>query len=374
MSHNPSDTHIAFAVINDLTYDQRMIRICSSLVNEGYQVTLIGRVLTSSQNIQNQSYNQLRLRCWFNKGPLFYLEYNFRLFWHFMRSKYDVFCACDLDTAAAIHLAGRLKKRPRIYDAHEYFTQVPELINRPTKQRIWKWVGNWTIPKFDVRYTVNRPLADELARLYNCEFGVVMNCPVRMPIKLRSTEQADNPAVLLYQGALNVGRGIEQMIEAMQRIDRAELWIVGEGDISSLCRKLVVDFGVSNKVKFLGRVEPSELYAITQNATIGLNLLDGNSLNYYYSLANKFFDYMHAGVPSVNMNFPCYNEILSQHPVGITIESLDPVHLADVLNVLLADQNGLKQMNNACILASERYQWANEIGTLTKLISSIKTN
>jgi uncharacterized protein (DUF302 family) len=71
---------IYFTVINDLSYDQRMQRICSSLASAGYDVTLVGRKLKSSKELKNQLFKQMRLKCFINKGKFFYLEYNIRLF------------------------------------------------------------------------------------------------------------------------------------------------------------------------------------------------------------------------------------------------------------------------------------------------------
>ena len=62
---------IFFLVTTDITYDQRMIRICTSLAKAGYKITLIGRKMKTSVPLIEQSFKQKRIRCFFEKGKLF---------------------------------------------------------------------------------------------------------------------------------------------------------------------------------------------------------------------------------------------------------------------------------------------------------------
>jgi glycosyltransferase involved in cell wall biosynthesis len=408
------EKHLVFAVINDLSYDQRMIRICNSLAKSGYQVTLVGRQLSESLPLQEQSFFQKRMQCWFRSGPIFYLEYNIRLFFHLLVNNYDVFGACDLDTALATHLAGRLKRKKRIFDAHEFFTEVPEVMNRSFVKSVWKRIGQWTIPKFHLRYTVNQALAEKLEEVYGVGFGVVRNLPEegeRNPpaLKLRraergvgNEEQAEQPTpklrrseevwsqkrgagkqksqfenkeskekIILYQGALNAGRGLEQIIDAMPMIDGAKLWLVGDGDLNAALRERCTSLDLDDKVLFWGKKTPAELKKITPLATIGLNLLDEASLNYYYSLANKFFDYMQDGIPSINMCFPAYEKILKDHFIGICIDSLHPDQLAVTINELFANSERIEQMKSNCATAIDLFRWENEQEELLSLIHQL---
>jgi glycosyltransferase involved in cell wall biosynthesis len=364
---------LAFLVINDLTYDQRMIRICSTLAEAGYVVTLVGRSLAESVPLVPQPFMQKRLRCMFRKGVLFYIEYNIRLLHFLLFHPFDGYCACDLDTALPVHIAGTLRKKARILDAHEYFTEVPEVMDRPFVKAVWKWVGRATVPHFHLRYTVNRSLADVLAKVYGVPFGVIRNLPSpRIPDETpAAAAKGSGKNIILYQGALNAGRGLEQMIQAMPSIQDAELWLVGEGDLSRALREQARETGMQERIIFLGKKSPDELLSITRKATIGLNLLIPGSLNYYYSLANKFFDYMHCGVPSVNMCFPAYREILDEYPVGICIEALEPGPLASVLNGLLKDEGKLSRMKEAAGKARSHFQWPAEARRLVALYDGL---
>ncbi|HYG14123.1 MAG TPA: glycosyltransferase, partial [Bacteroidia bacterium] len=281
---------IIFTVINDLTYDQRMNRICTSLAGAGYEVLLVGRTLPGSQPLKTRSYGQKRLRCFFNKGKLFYAEYNMRLLFFLLFTSFDIICSIDLDTLVPGYLSGKLKRKPVVFDAHEYFTEVPEVINRPATKRIWEWVANTFIPKVNYCYTVGPILAELFSKKYGAKFETIMNAPVTKPLPPVDRQ----PNVLLYQGALNKGRGIENYIDMMPMLPGFQLWIVGEGDLSSALRARVKEKNVTEQVKFTGKIEPEKLFETTCAAFIGLNVSENIGMSYYYSLNNKFFDHIHA--------------------------------------------------------------------------------
>src|SRR6266511_4771316 len=110
---------LVFTVTNDLSYDQRMIRICTSLSLAGYHVTLVGRKQKKSIAPDPASFHQKRLSCFFEKGKAFYIEYNIRLFFFLLLKKSDLICAIDLDTILPCYFISKLKNTNRVYDAHE---------------------------------------------------------------------------------------------------------------------------------------------------------------------------------------------------------------------------------------------------------------
>lgn len=351
-------TSIIFIVINDLTYDQRMIRICKSLVKNNYDVLLVGRKLTKSIPLQSQPFQQKRLNCFFQKGKFFYLEYNLRLLFFLWKKKFDAVCAIDLDTILPAYYICNWRRKKLVYDAHEFFTEVPEVIERPLVKKIWEWVGKKTVPTCEYCYTVGYSLAEVLKDKYGTRFEVIRNMPeFNDPEKINSL--APRP-IILYQGALNVGRGLEEMLEAMTEIKDAELWIAGEGDLSGFLRKKTIQLQVENKVKFLGYLLPDDLRKITPQATIGINLLKNSSLNYYYSLANKTFDFVQAKVPAIHMNFPEYQNLMKEKEVGILIENLKKESIVEAVNILLQDEKYYKRLKNNCADARLIWAWENE--------------
>lgn len=207
-----SPMRIVFSVTNDLTYDQRMHRICGTLAANGYAVTLVGRALPSSNALETRSFQQKRLHCIFKKGVLFYAEYNLRLFLYLLVSRFDAVCSIDLDTLPAGCLASLLRRKKRVFDAHEYFTEVPEVVDRPTIKWFWERVARTCLPFYRHAYTVGPALARLFEEKYKVEFGVVRNVPTKAPSQNRQTTNAHK--TILYQGALNEGRGIENHVRS----------------------------------------------------------------------------------------------------------------------------------------------------------------
>lgn len=359
---------IIFTVTNDLTYDQRMQRICTSLADAGYDVLLIGRKRRGSKSLQQTVYKQDRLSGFFNKGKLFYVEFNIRLFFYLLFKKCDIICAIDMDTLLPVFLAGKIKGKKVVFDAHEYFSEVPELIGRPLTKSIWRKIELLLIPQIQYAYTVSETLAKVFKEKYGTEFKVIRNLPVYKEEQLPDPDNKEK--VLLYQGALNKGRGLEQMIFAMKNID-AILWLAGEGDLSEELRELVKNEGLGEKVKFLGYVLPADLKELTKNAWLGINLLDNISLSYYYSLANKTFDYIHAGVPVFNMNFPEYRNLNNKYKTGILLDKLDNDKIADAINNLFKMSDLYHVMVNNCLTAAKELNWQEEKKKLTEFYNNV---
>ena len=360
---------------NDLVYDRRMIRIGESLATEGYEVLLVGRQLNDSQAFNNQLIKHKRFKLFFNKGKFFYLEYNFRLFFWLLFQRFDIVCGIDLDTILPCFLVSILRGgKPCVYDAHELFTEVPEVVRRPMIRRIWLGVEKFVVPKLKFCYTVSQSVADEFERRYNIKFEVIRNLPNRSPKPLmadlthRSSPKTHNSSlithhsslIILYQGNLNEGRGLETAVEAMQYIENAELWIAGDGDLGLILRGMVKDLKLENKVKFLGYIQPKDLADITQQAAIGLHVSEDKGLSYQYSLANKFLDYIQAGVPQICTQFIEYQRLNHEFNVAILIEKTDLTLLLNALNLLLNDTELYRTLQQNCLKAAVVLNWEME--------------
>ncbi|WP_421799616.1 glycosyltransferase [Haliscomenobacter sp.] len=351
---------LVFTVTNDLCYDQRMQRICSTLCAEGHEVTLVGRFRKTSPLLLAATYRQVRLICWFEKGKLFYLEYNLRLFWWLLlRKSFDVYTGIDLDTIMPCLGVARLKGKKCYYDAHEYFSEVPEVVDRPLTKRIWELVARICVPRVDRAYTVGPALAQIFQKRYGIPFQVVRNMPFQNSSPPQLLNSSTSP-IILYQGVLNAGRGLETAIAAMQKIEGAVLWLAGEGDLSQELRQLAKDLQVESKVRFLGYLSPVELRSVTQQASIGLNLLENRGLSYYYSLANKAFDYVQAGVPSIQMNFPEYLALQEEHQVFYLINRLEVEVLMQAIEHLLGDNELYLALQEHCKIAAKEWCWERE--------------
>lgn len=343
-----------FAVTTDLNHDQRMQRICGSLAKAGYEVELVGRCKPDSKPLLPQPYRQHRLQCRFNKGKLFYLEYMLRLYVYLGRTAYDACCAIDLDTALPVYFRAKRAGKPFVYDAHEYFPEVVEVTDRKVVKAIWTAVESFIVRRTEYAYTVTESIAGIFLEKYNTRFAVIRNVPMLYTFEQSSEE----PKTILYQGAVNAGRGLEQLLYAMVGLD-ATLLVCGDGDVLPHLRVLAEQLNISHKVKFMGQVLPSELLHITRRCQVGVMLLENRGLSYYYSLANKFFDYIHAGVPQLVIDFPEYRQLNQKYHVGL-LTSIEVAEIRQKLNLLLTDKALHSTLKRNCELARHELNWQHE--------------
>jgi glycosyltransferase involved in cell wall biosynthesis len=332
-----------------------MIRICNSLSAAGYDITLVGRKLKSSVPLTTQPFKQKRINCLFEKGKLFYAEYNIRLFFYLLFKKMDCIGAIDLDTILPCYFISQIKKTKRIYDAHELFCEMKEIVTRPDIYRIWKKIERFTVPKFTSGYTVNQPIADEFKKMYRVNYEVIRNIAVLKEIE--PVEKKEK--FILYQGAVNEGRSFETLIPAFKNIN-CKLIICGDGNFLQQAKQLVIDKELQDKVIFKGKIKPEELLVITQQAYIGITLFENKGLSNYYSLGNRFFDYLHAGIPQLCVNYPLYKEINNLLPIAILIDDLSPANIAAQLNNLLVNEVWYNELQQNCLKLRQTLNWQQE--------------
>lgn len=358
---------IIVSVTNDLVTDNRVHKVCTSLCNMGFQVLLIGRKLSSSPEIK-RNYSTKRFRLWFNKRAFFYAEYNIRLFVYLLFVKADIFLANDLDTLSANFLAAKIRSKDLVYDSHEYFTEVPELIKRPNVKKIWEWLERKIVPNIKFTYTVCQSIANIYKEKYGVDFKVVRNIPRSSDIRFKKRKKPTK--TILYQGALNINRGLQQAILAMHFIKNAKLQLIGDGDICEELKALVQAEKLSNKVEFIGRIPINELANYTRNADLGLSIEEDMGLNYRFALPNKLFDYIHAEVPVVVSNLPEMKELVEQYKIGEIADSLEPQKLATLINSALNDTEKHQIWEKNLKIARKELTWENEEIVLQSIFSN----
>ena len=357
---------IVLTVTSDPAYDQRMIRICTSLQKAGYDVLLIGRLRPNSTELPERPFRQMRIRQRIDSGKLFYATYNLKLLWKLLFIKADCFCAIDLDTILPVYYASRMRKLPRVYDAHELFCEMEEVVTRPATQKMWYAIERHTVPNFQFGYTVNGSYVKEYQRLYGVHYAIVRNATVLRPLNIPEKPEK----IILYQGAVNHGRCFPELIAAMQNVD-AKLVICGEGNFYEEAQALVKKLNLEQKIIFKGYVKPEKLRNYTLSAYIGITLFVATSRSNELSLANRFFDYMHSGVPQLCMNYPEYAAINSRYEVANLLDEVNPEVIASALNRMLTDESYYMHLQEQCLLARKEYCWQNEEKRLLEVYARV---
>ncbi len=360
------------AVTNDLETDQRVHRTCVALHETGWRVTLVGRHLPESKPIV-RPYATCRMRLLFRKSVLFYAEYNLRLFVKLLLAKADLFYANDSDTLLAVYCAARMRRKPLCFDAHELFPEVPELTTRPRVKAVWERLERFLFPRLQrYRYgvaavTVCRSIADYYHDRYGLQMHVVRNVP--LPYDVADVPPVDiehrkGRKVLLYQGAVNVGRGVERLVDAMPYLDDCLLLIIGTGDIMEAVRARVHSRGVEDRVQLLGRMEPALLRRYTVQADLGMSLLDNMGLNYYYAFPNRIADFVQAHVPVLATDFPEMRRVVEDYGIGTLVADKDysPELLAGHIRKALCHWQGMptEEKRRRFVRAAAELNWQHD--------------
>ncbi|MDZ7777972.1 MAG: glycosyltransferase [Bacteroidales bacterium] len=183
---------------------------------------------------------------------------------------------------------------------------------------------------------------ESIAELYNKEYGKKLACGKKHPtakgfaqqLSRRELGLPEDKTILILQGAgINVDRGVEELVEAMREVrDDALLLIVGSGDVIGQLKQRAKELQMGPKIQFIPKVPLEKLMAYTTVADIGLTVDNETNINYRYSLPNKLFDYIRAGIPVIASRLPEIERVITKYDIGAFIENHNPAHIATIIN------------------------------------------
>jgi glycosyltransferase involved in cell wall biosynthesis len=359
---------VVSVVSNDIVTDNRVHKIALSLEANGYEVTVIGRRFKKTEKILDRKYRIRRFRLLFNKGPLFYLNLNIRLFFYLLFNDSRIILSNDLDTLLGCFLASRIRKRQLVFDSHELFPEVPELVHRPLVRKIWRVLEKNLVPKISYGFTVSPSIAEFYLKEYGVEFELIRNLGnFRFDNEFEGINKKNKQKIILYQGALNLGRGLELLIESMQFVEGAKLQIIGSGDITAHLNKLVKNLQLTDRIEFIGRLPLEKLWNYTAGANLGISLEEDLGLNYQYALPNKLFDYIQARIPVIISDLPEMTRIVEKYKIGEILTERSPQKLASMINTMLESKIVRKKYATNLELAARELCWEKEEDKLIKM-------
>jgi glycosyltransferase involved in cell wall biosynthesis len=229
------------------------------------------------------------------------------------------------------------------------------------------------VPRLSHCIAVNDSIANIFEKKYKTKFNVVRNIS-DTENKFQPKTKTDlnlplNKKIILLQGAgINIDRGAEELIDAMRFVDGALLLIIGSGDVWGVLENKIKANGFTNKVTLIYKIPKNELMHYTYNADLGLSLDKNTNLNYYYSLPNKIFDYLQAGIPILASRLPEIEKIITKYNIGDFIESHEPTAIAAKINEMLFSDKLITYKSNIAKVNSQ-INWHEE---QKKLIAVIK--
>ena len=366
---------ILVSVINNISTDQRLAKVCTSLEKGGYEISVIGTNLYGLAPL-HWVYKTQRFQLFFQKSFLLFAEFNFKLFWKllFQSDKDTILLSNDLDSLLPNYWVSKIKKIPIVFDSHEIYSELPSVQGR-FSQKVWRKLEKFLIPKMKYFYTVSESYANFFEKKYKNRPIVIRNMPflqenddfpLDFPLPKKSDEKQK---ILIYQGAVSAGRGIDKMIQAMQFLENVQLWIVGDGLEKKEYEDLAERLNLSSKIFFFGMILPEKLKKITPSADVGLCLEEDLGLSYCFALPNKLFDYIHAEIPVLGTNLPEIQNLVKKYEIGEIIDEHSPQNIAEKLQKLL--EKGKDFYKNQLKTAKNELCWEAEEPKLLSLFHPI---
>lgn len=298
------------------------------------------------------------------------------------REPADVYFAHDLETLPVAVLAKRSLGGRVLYDSHELFVEHTSTV--PARTRLWKpfWrlLERELIRHADQVVTVCQPIAVELSRRYGVpEPAVVLNVPDRTRHSLerrdlRTTFGIDvGITLVLYLGALLPHRGIEPTIRSLALLQDAAFVVMGPGspDYVVQLRAFTAAAGVQGRVHFAQPVPADEVVSWASGADVGVCVIESIGLNNHYSLPNKLFEYLAAGVAIVASDIPTMRQIVEAHGVGVTCDPTDPAAIAHAIRSVVDDPSRHFELRRRALEASDSFTWEREGAKLLALVERL---
>lgn len=365
---------IIVSVISDLATDQRVQKECNTLHKMGFEVLLIGRKSNRTFFLKELSYKTFRFCNLFNRGPLMYLTFNVQLFFYLLFRKADILWSNDLDTLLPNYWISRLKNIKLIYDSHEYFT---ESVYKESSKKIWLKLENYLFPKLKNVITVNDSIKKAYEEKFHVPITVIRNVPEQFLKKEtgKNTVSPTDKKILIMQGmGLNENRGAEEAVEMMQFLpDDFNLYFVGSGTILNKLKQMVAELKLKSKVFFIHPLPYEKMMEYTQKSFLGLifEKIDVSD-EHRFSLPNKFFDYLHAGIPVLSSKATEIKKIIEKYNIGDFIVSFDPNEIAEKIIAILKDEITYQKWKVNTAKAAAELHWENEEMILMDFITHLK--
>ncbi len=359
--------HVLFALVGDVRRSSRALRQLRALraVDASVEVLTLGPPPRGPFLAEGLPLGPgLRVRALDRPpghGPRFFWGAHRRFRTTAVATPAAVYLASDLYTLPGLADAAEQHGGRVVFDSRELYAHLDSSAGRPWVRAVWGAVERRAIRRADVVFTVNRSIAERLARTYGIAPPTVLhNAPEARPVPASGRLRAalglapDRP-IVLYQGLLREGRGLPQLIAAMEAVPEAVLAVIGEGPMEEALRRQAAPLG--DRVRFLGFILPDDLPAYTADADLGALLIEPRTESLRLALPNKLFEYLSAGVPVLASPGPEMRRVVETFDVGLVADPDDPHALTAALRRGLTDEPARARWRSHAPRALAAHAW-----------------
>ena len=328
----------------DIDTDARTLNISKAFAKHGYKVVIIG--LGDKNSIIKDKTNSID----YYKISVKQFDRTWKRWLDFYRKatiiandfSAKMYIAEDIYSLPVASEAAKYHKAKLIYDSREIYSALGPLSGKKLKQTIIrliekhyiKHVNTIIVTAEDDAVYLRAHLTDKIPYL------TVKNYPpykeyIDTDIIREKLRISDKNKIILYQGMLLKGRGIEKVIQSLSYLNDFVFVILGDGPLRNELETLIKRENLINKVFMPGTIPYEELHIWTCSADIGVSLIEPISISYEHALPNKIFEYTMAGIPTLCSNLPAMTEVVNSYHIGKHIEiSASPEDIADAITEL----------------------------------------
>ncbi len=362
---------VSMFLANPFKPDLRVKREALSLQRSGYEVRIIcwdrECRLPHEEIVDGVKVYRIRVRAPYGRFlPLVpgFLLFYINLLLKSMRIGVDAVHCHDMDTLVPGLLVSRLRRAILVYDMHESY---PDFISTfAPRALVWflRFVEPMLIRRADLVIATSGAIADIATRAGAAKVIVVMNCFDPLPAHLqgaleirRSLARADE-LLVLYVGGLFAGRGLEEVVEAVSRLEGVKLFMGGYGPLEADLRSLVKRLGAEEKVIFGGEIDPEDVPKYDAAADALLALYKATDPNNVLTIPNKLFESIAAGKPIIVSNIGEKSRLVSTEGNGIVVDPCDIGAIAQAIRTLRSDRHVYEAMASSARRCQEKYSWS----------------
>ena len=232
----------------------------------------------------------------------------------------------------------KLKKRANlVYDSREIYSQLNSLKDRHLARKLLEFREKYLVSFVDRMIVTAEEDEVYLKKHFrhSLEYTIIKNLPPELDLKRNDSlrEQfkiPDEKLLLLYQGWVLQGRGLDLLLDTVKELDYAELVIIGDGGHLNQLKDKVSQNDIAN-VHFTGFVPYAELPNYTVSADIGFVLFESDSISYQNALPNKLFEFIQARVPVITTSQNTIRKVVKEHEIGISIGELNKTKIIEAI-------------------------------------------
>ena len=369
-----SKKKVLITFLGNINYDTRCKNLYDTLTANNYDVEFIGFDWMTQGFVETQANISIHK---LKKGFLslsFYLKFIWLLKLKLFKIDASIIFAEDIYTLPFVVFLGKLKRAKIYYDSRELFGYLAGLKDKKLKQLFWKWTEKFFIRKADYVIVTGPMDGDFLKKDYALKNIILLrNLPryykPELKLDLHSHLRINkSQKIILYQGVLLKGRGIEKVFSVLNELPDHIFLIIGGGEYEEYYRKLANEMNLTNRIIFLGKLTQEELPKINASADVGVSLIENLSISYYHALPNKLFEYIMADIPVIVSNLPQMKEIVEKYDVGYVVEFDNKDELLLAIKKLSDDPDLHESKKQNCYIASQELNWEKEVVTLLKTL------